>query len=167
MDTEGTLHTAGTVLKRGITLAEDAKIPNDMTLQNGSILKAGSVLTANDAKSGAAEAELGDTEMLRLSQVNVMNQENAQKAIAIADAALKDLDKIRADLGSVQNQLASTISNISTTRVNVNAAESTIRDVDFADESATFTKMQVLMQAGTFAMAQANASSQNVMSLLQ
>jgi flagellin len=138
-----------------------------MTLQNGSVLKAGSTLTANDASSDAATAELSDTEMLRLSEVNVLTQEGAQKSIAIADAALKDLDKIRADLGSVQNQLTSTISNISTTRVNVLSAESTIRDVDFAEESSNFTKMQVLMQAGTFAMAQANASSQNVMSLLQ
>ncbi|MDY0164407.1 flagellin, partial [Desulfobotulus sp.] len=112
-------------------------------------------------------AQLSETEMLRLSEVNVLTQEGAQKSIAIADAALKDLDKIRADLGSVQNQLTSTISNISTTRVNVLSAESTIRDVDFAEESSNFTKMQVLMQAGTFAMAQANASSQNVMSLLQ
>jgi len=84
-----------------------------------------------------------------------------------ADAALKDLDKVRSDLGSVQNQLNSTIANITTTRVNVLAAESSIREVDFADEASTFTKMQVLMQASTFALAQANASSQQVLSLLQ
>ena len=87
--------------------------------------------------------------------------------MAVADAALKTLDKVRSDLGSVQNQLTSTISNISTTKVNVEAAESTIRDVDFAAESSNFTKMQILSQAGTFAMSQANASSQNVLSLLQ
>ncbi|PID76136.1 MAG: hypothetical protein CSB22_00730, partial [Deltaproteobacteria bacterium] len=78
-----------------------------------------------------------------------------------------NLDKVRADLGSVQNQMAATISNISTTRVNVFAAESTIRDVDFANESSVFSKMQVLQQAGTFAMSQANASAESVLSLLQ
>ena len=93
--------------------------------------------------------------------------EGAQKAIAIADAALKDLDKNRANLGSTQNQLTSTISNISTTKVNVQSAESSIRDVDFAEESSNFTKMQVLQQAGTFAMSQANPSAQQVLSLLQ
>ncbi|MBU0909810.1 MAG: flagellin B, partial [Proteobacteria bacterium] len=66
-----------------------------------------------------------------------------------------------------QNQLTSTIANISVTRVNIFAAESSIRDVDFAEESANFSRMQILSQASTFAMAQANASSQNVLSLLQ
>ncbi|THB75153.1 MAG: flagellar protein FlaB, partial [Desulfobacteraceae bacterium] len=103
----------------------------------------------------------------RLSDVDVTTQEGAQIGIAVADAALKALDKVRSDLGSVQNQLTATISNISTTQVNVFAAESSIRDVDFAEESANFTKMQILSQAGTFAMSQANASAQNVLSLLQ
>ncbi|MCK5404116.1 MAG: flagellin, partial [Desulfobulbaceae bacterium] len=79
----------------------------------------------------------------------------------------KDLDKVRSDLGSVQNQLISTISNLSATRVNIFAAESSIRDVDFAEEAANFSKLQILNQAGAFAMAQANASSQNVLTLLQ
>ena len=110
---------------------------------------------------------VADAEMNRLSNISVLTQEEAQKTIAIADAALKDLDKVRADLGSTQNQLNSTIANITTTRVNVKAAESSIREVDFADEASNFTKMQVLMQASTFALAQANASSQQVLSLLQ
>jgi len=105
--------------------------------------------------------------MSRLSDVNVLTQDDAQVAIAVADSALKDLDKVRADLGSVQNQLTSTISNVSVTRVNITAAESNIRDVDFAEESSNFSKMMVLVQASSFAMAQANASSQNVLSLLQ
>ncbi len=108
-----------------------------------------------------------ETKGSRLSNLNVLTQDGAQTAISIADAALKDLDKIRADLGSVQNQLTSTISNISTTRVNVQSAESSIRDVDFAEESSNFTKMQILQQAGTFAMSQANSSAQGVLSLLQ
>ena len=62
---------------------------------------------------------------------------------------------------------SSTIANITVTQVNVQASESTIREVDFAEESANFTKLQILAQAGTFAMSQANSSSQNVMSLLQ
>ena len=99
--------------------------------------------------------------------MDVLSQEGAQIAISVAEAALQDLDKIRADLGSVQNQLASTIANITVTKVNVQAAESSIRDVDFAEESSNFTKLQILAQAGTFAMAQANASAQNVLSLLQ
>ena len=121
----------------------------------------------NITDGGAAAGSVGAQTTYHLSDIDVTSQEDAQNGIAVADAALKNLDKVRSDLGSVQNQLTSTIANISTTQVNVGAAESTIRDVDFAEESANFTKMQILSQSGTFAMAQANASSQNVMSLLQ
>ncbi|MEW6426640.1 MAG: flagellin, partial [Thermodesulfobacteriota bacterium] len=110
---------------------------------------------------------LSDVAKYRLSDIDVTTQEGAQNAISIADSALKNLDKVRSDLGSVQNQLTSTISNLSVTRVNVTAAESSIRDVDFAEESAIFSKMRILTQASSFAMAQANASSQNVLTLLQ
>jgi len=87
--------------------------------------------------------------------------------IDIAESAQKLLDTIRADLGSVQNQLVSTINNISVTQVNVKSAESNIRDVDFAAESANFSKNQILAQSGSYAMSQANAVQKNVMKLLQ
>jgi len=117
--------------------------------------------------TGTAGFSLSATDSYRLADVDVTDQEGAQIAISVADSALKDLDKIRSDLGSTQNQLTATISNISVTKVNISSAESTIRDVDFAEESANFSKMQILSQASTFAMAQSNASSQNVLSLLQ
>ncbi|MDA8163132.1 MAG: flagellin, partial [Desulfobacteraceae bacterium] len=61
----------------------------------------------------------------------------------------------------------STIANLTTTQLNVQSAQSQIMDVDFAAESSNYSKMQILEQAGTFALAQANASSQNVLKLLQ
>jgi len=85
----------------------------------------------------------------------------------IADSAAHYLDKIRADIGSVQNQLTSTINNISVTQVNVKAAESQIRDVDFAAETAKFQKYNLLAQSGSYALSQANAVQQNVLKLLQ
>ncbi|EAK0829239.1 flagellin B [Campylobacter fetus subsp. testudinum] len=91
----------------------------------------------------------------------------AQAMIDIAQSAQKTLDSIRADLGSVQNQLVSTINNISVTQVNVKSAESQIRDVDFAEESANFSKFNILAQSGSYAMSQANAVQQNVLKLLQ
>ncbi len=91
----------------------------------------------------------------------------AQAAIDIAESAQKQLDRVRADLGSVQNQIVTVVNNISVTQVNVAAAESQIRDVDFAAESATFSKHNILAQSGSFAMSQANAVQQNVLSLLQ
>jgi flagellin len=102
-----------------------------------------------------------------LSTVDVTTRESAEKAIIIADYALKDVDNTRSDIGSVQNQLESTIRNISVTQVNVQAAESQIRDVDFAAESANFAKLNILAQSGSYAMSQANAVQQNVLRLLQ
>ncbi|WP_336611387.1 flagellin, partial [Campylobacter sp. Cr9] len=97
----------------------------------------------------------------------VMTLKGAQAMMNIAETAQKALEAIRSDLGSVQNQLVSTVNNISVTQVNVKAAESNIRDVDFAEESATFSKHQILAQSGVYAMSQANAVQQNVMRLLQ
>lgn len=101
------------------------------------------------------------------STIDVTTREKAEKAIIISDYTLKDLDSRRSDIGSVQNQLESTIRNISVTQVNVQAAESQIRDVDFAAESAQFAKLNILAQSGSYAMSQANAVQQNVMRLLQ
>ena len=102
-----------------------------------------------------------------LTDIDVSTRNGAEIAILIADSALIALDTIRSELGSVQNQLESTIRNISVTAVNVTSAESQIRDVDFAEESANFSKYNILAQSGTYAMSQANAVQQNVLSLLQ
>ena len=97
----------------------------------------------------------------------VTSLEGAMAVMDMAQAAQEHLDKIRADLGSVQQQLVVTINNITVTQVNVKAAESQIRDVDFASESANFSKTNILAQSGSFAMSQANQVQQNVLKLLQ
>ncbi|MBR8463295.1 flagellin B [Campylobacter sp. faydin G-24] len=97
----------------------------------------------------------------------VMTLRGAMAVMDIAESAQKTLDLIRSDLGSVQNQLISTVNNITVTQVNVKSAESQIRDVDFASESANFSKYNILAQSGSYAMSQANAVQQNVMRLLQ
>ena len=102
-----------------------------------------------------------------LSKIDVTTRAGAEKAIITSDYALKDIDKTRSDIGSVQNQLSSTIRNISVTQVNVTSAESQIRDVDFAAESAKFSKLNILAQSGSYAMSQANKVQQNVLRLLQ
>ena len=102
-----------------------------------------------------------------IANADVTTQEGAEMVIRSADYAITRLDSIRSGLGSVQNQLTSTVANLAVTKINVQSTESTIRDVDFAQESSVFSKMQVLMQAGTYVQSQANASAQNVMKLLQ
>ncbi|EHT7405594.1 flagellin A [Campylobacter coli] len=104
---------------------------------------------------------------IRDESAGVTTLKGAMAVMDIAETAITNLDQIRADIGSVQNQLQVTINNITVTQVNVKAAESTIRDVDFAAESANFSKYNILAQSGSYAMSQANAVQQNVLKLLQ
>ncbi|WP_394997433.1 flagellin A [uncultured Helicobacter sp.] len=96
----------------------------------------------------------------------VTSLRGAMVTMDIAESAQKILDRIRADLGSVQGQMVSTVNNITVTQVNVKAAESQIREVDFAAESSEFSKLNILAQSGSYALSQANAVQQNILRLL-
>jgi len=162
----GTEYKAGTVLSANLTLTgADVNITKDMVLKSGSTINAGSTIALNAANSGAIN--VGQGELTSLNDISVLTLEGAMKAIDTVSAAITNLDTIRSNLGSVQNQVTSTINNISVTQVNVKAAESSIRDVDFAAESANFSKFNILAQSGSYAMSQANAVQQNVLKLLQ
>jgi len=119
-----------------------------------------------DTASAAGGNIKGATVLTGLG-TGVSTLKGAMLVMSIAQSAQKNLNSIRSDLGSTQNQLISTINNISVTQVNVKAAESQIRDVDFASESANFSKYNILAQSGSYAMSQANAVQQNVLRLLQ
>ena len=97
----------------------------------------------------------------------VLTYNGSQTLIDIAVVALGDLDRIRSDIGSIQNQITATINNISVTHLNIKAAESQIRDVDFANEVAQFNKQNILSQSGSYASAQANQIQQAIIRLLQ
>ena len=93
--------------------------------------------------------------------------DDANRAIGTLDEALKKINKQRADLGAYQNRLEKTVVGLDIGAENLQASESRIRDTDMAEEMVDFTKNQVLSQAGTAMLAQANQSSQNVLSLLR
>lgn len=92
---------------------------------------------------------------------------NADKMLESIDAAIKTVSDQRADLGAVQNRLEHTINNLTTTNENLSEANSRIRDVDMAEEMMTFTKSNILSQAATSMLAQANAMPNSVLNLLQ
>jgi flagellin len=94
-------------------------------------------------------------------------QDAAREHLATVDTALTTLNGWRADVGSTQNQIESAVRNIQTQVTNVKAAESVIRDVDYAAESANFNKQNIISQAGSYAISQANNVQQNVLRLLQ
>ncbi len=135
-------------------------------LSNFYNVSAGSGFSTGSGQSQFAQMKataLGSTD----KTAGVTTLKGAMAVMDIAETATINLDQIRADIGSVQNQLQVTINNITVTQVNVKSAESTIRDVDFAAESANFSKYNILAQSGSYAMSQANAVQQNVLKLLQ
>ena len=105
---------------------------------------------------------IGDESIMSLETPDSANQ-----AIGTLDEALKKINKQRADLGAYQNRLEMTVKGLDVGAENLQASESRIRDTDMAEEMVDFTKNQVLSQAGTAMLAQANQSSQNVLSLLR
>ncbi|BEJ86191.1 flagellin A [Campylobacter jejuni] len=122
---------------------------------------------SNLSQFATLKTSVGNTLGVKDETAGVTTLKGAMAVMDIAETAITNLDQIRADIGSVQNQLQVTINNITVTQVNVKAAESTIRDVDFAAESANFSKYNILAQSGSYAMSQANAVQQNVLKLLQ
>lgn len=102
-----------------------------------------------------------------IQEPGVLTYDGSQTLIDISVVALGDLDRIRSDIGSMQNQITATINNISVTHLNIKAAESQIRDVDFANEVAQFNKQNILSQSGSYASAQANQIQQAIIRLLQ
>jgi len=103
---------------------------------------------------------------LSIDSLSLATTSTAQTALTSIDSAIDTLNESRGDLGAIQNRLGYAGANLATTIENVQAAESVIRDVDMASEMTTFTKNQILLQAGTAMLAQANAAPQNILSLL-
>ncbi|MDR2529108.1 MAG: hypothetical protein LBD04_08855 [Synergistaceae bacterium] len=123
---------------------------------------------------GANEGEdmgihIGDMRALGLgiNGVIVTNREAAARSITLIDNALDKVSTQRAKLGAYQNRLEHTINNLTVAAQNLTASESRIRDTDMAKEMMNFTKLQILMQAGTSMLAQANTLPQNVLTLLR
>jgi len=114
----------------------------------------------------AADTAVSSTADL-VSAVDIGTAQGAQDALDVIDSALAKVNSIRADLGAVQTRFELAINNLQTTSENLSAARSRIQDADFAAETANLTRSQILQQAGTAMLAQANALPQNVLSLLQ
>ncbi|MFI8479426.1 flagellin [Pseudomonas sp. NPDC078700] len=125
--------------------------------------------TAFSLSGAAAGAITGETAGLlsSVSDVDVSTAYGAQNAIDVIDAAIASIDSQRSDLGAVQNRFDNTISNLQSISENVSAAKGRIQDTDYAAETANLSKNQVLQQAGTAILAQANQLPQAVLSLLQ
>ncbi len=107
-----------------------------------------------------------DTGLITVEDLDISTADGAQRAVSVIDAAIAGIDSQRADLGAVQNRMSFTINNLNSIGTNVSDARSRIQDVDFAKETATMTKQQILSQTSSAMLAQANQLPQVALSLL-
>lgn len=133
----------------------------EITLNSGSSF----LITGDDpGKAGLGSAAVSRNS---INNVDISTADGANNAISLLDGALSQINSIRGDLGAVQNRFESTISNLNNVAENISAARSRILDADFAAETAALTKAQILQQAGTAMLAQANTLPQAALTLLQ
>ena len=160
----GDIKVSGTGLDGVTTAVGSAAAQTTTTLRQIKGELSADVKSAIGANAGinSASIDFGGT-----LGAGVTTLKGAMLVMDIAESAIKQLDTIRADLGSIQQQMQSTINNITITQVNVKSAESGIREVDFASESANYSNLNILAQAGSYAMSQANTVQQNILRLLQ
>ncbi|WP_372741708.1 flagellin [Neptunomonas sp.] len=160
-DTTGPLTEATTVADRiKLTSGDGSEISIDLSDTD---------LAGAKARTGFLETNVTDSGAFggSIAKLDISTAAGAQSAIGTIDAALEQINSTRGDLGAVSNRLDFTVNNLSNISENVSAARSTIMDADFAAESANLSRAQVLQQAGTAMLAQANAAPQQVLSLLQ
>ncbi|EOD7396777.1 flagellin, partial [Campylobacter jejuni] len=174
MSSEGSGFSAGSGYSIGSGKGYSATLTGNATFISTASAAASRVYNVSSGSGFSTGSNLSQFATMKTSVLGVKDEtagvttlKGAMAVMDIAETATTNLDQIRADIGSVQNQLQVTINNITVTQVNVKAAESTIRDVDFAAESANFSKYNILAQSGSYAMSQANAVQQNVLKLLQ
>ena len=156
----------------GITRAnEDASTTySTVTLQSAGAIEVSGGTNGNSAISdlGLEKGSFGGGQSGQfLNEIDISTQDGANAALEAIDNALNTVNSSRADLGAIQNRFETTISNLALTSENLSAANSRIKDADFAAEAAALSRSQVLQQAGISILSQANAAPQQVLSLLQ
>jgi len=135
-----------------------------------SVLNAGPMdlqIGANEGQTMSVRIPKVNPETLGIDKINIGTAVGAQAAIDLLDTAINNVSSIRSKLGAYQNRLEHSIANLDTASENMTESLSRISDVDMADEMATYTQKNVLAQAGTSMLAQANQRPQTILSLLQ
>ena len=148
----------------GGTAAADG---NGVTTRGTLTLSSGTGFTVAGSEAAYAGLSTTSASLTTLSTTNISTVTGANAAIAIIDGALSQVNSMRAGLGAVQNRFSATVSSLQTSSENITAARSRVMDADFAAETAQLTRNQILQQAGTAMLAQANQLPNTVLSLLR
>lgn len=154
-----------TVMIDNNALDEEDPLEVDLTVLDAGpmVLQVG----ANEEQTVSISIPKVDAESLGIANVNVGNTNDAGQAISLFDKAINTVSSVRAKLGAYENRLEHAISNLDTSNENMTEALSRIEDLDMAEEMSNYTQLNVLSQAGTSMLAQANQMPQNILSLLQ
>lgn len=167
----GTNTTDVNIASLGLTITVNASVSDGMDgiITAGSSGHSAFQVGAENSTDNRLSIDIGDltegSSGLNISGISLTSAAGAQTALDTIDTAIGSLSKVRGDVGAYMNRLSYASANLSTTIENVTAAESVIRDVDMAAEMITFTKNQILLQAGTAMLAQANMAPQQVLAL--
>ncbi len=159
-------NATATVSFDGTTLTEGTAVSAIKTGTIALTSSKGAISTAN-ANTEVFAAATNNSSFSSLAAVDISTATGATNALSVVDAALSQINGGRADLGAVQNRFSSTIANLQTISENLSASRSRIQDADFAQETAAMSRAQVLQQAATAMVAQANSLPQLVLQLLK
>ena len=156
-----TVSFGGTTLTEGTTVS---------AVKTGTVTMAsskGAISTANASAQVFSAAGVNNSSFSSLAAVDLTTATNASTALSVVDASLSQINSSRADLGAIQNRFSSTVASLQITGENLSASRSRIQDADFATETAALSRAQVLQQAATAMVAQANQLPQQVLQLLK
>jgi flagellin len=140
----------------------DGSLSDGITFQAGTKAGTANLITVSIGEMSASAATISYIDALSIGSFT-----GAQSAITAIDAALSGVSEVRGKLGGISNRLNSTIANMDQVRVNLSASQGRIEDADFATETGNLAKNQILQQAATAMIAQANASKNSVLTLIQ
>ena len=159
-DTQGTEHA----LKGHTTTEDSISMVGQVSLSSH---KAFTVTPGNAANHFATDASAQTSELQSMGAVDISSQTGATKALSVIDGAIAMISEVRSEMGAAENRLTSTVDNLSNVSVNTQRSLTAVEDANFASETSALTKAQILQQAATSMLAQANKAKQTMLVLLQ
>ena len=165
LDADGASIAAALTVDVSDTSVDDVLAYGQLDFSSHKAFTVGTV--EDDDTEGFLRATSNTASLSAVSAVSIGTASGAESAISVIDGAINKINQSRADLGAISNRLDSTISNLSNVATNVQGSMSNIRDADFSLETSKLTRAQILNQAATSMLAQANSSKQSVLALLQ
>ncbi len=148
-------------------IAEIGRVAADTTFNGVQLLNSAATLSFQVGANAGETVDVATVDVATVIAGDITTAANATTMLGSVDTALDTVNGVRADLGAAQNRFESIVRSVQTTSENLSASRSRIQDADFAAETANLTRAQILQQAGTAMLAQANSAPQNVLALLQ